>query len=424
MTRCDTICFVISDDISSLIDTAVSKNFDSQVKFLSRLVQTSSQNEFTPERSSAKEPVETKVAELIYEKLKSMKLAPKKMGVSLKRPNIVCNVGPKRYRKSLILNGHMDTVSVSDAAKGNPLSGQVRNDKLYGLGALDMKGTLSAYVYAVKAIQDMGINLDGKLTLAFVVDEEPGACSEWGTKYLLTKGVRAKAAIVGEPWTHTIAVGHRGGYRFKVTTFGEAVHTGLSLWEKKKMGRNAITDMMEAVRSLKKLEIPFKTAKMFPGRKPVFTFPTMVTGGKSINVVPDVCSAYGDVRLMPGNSGEQVKIWIKDKLSKIPGIKFEVEDLLFVPAVEIDPKEEIVTCLADNAKSVLGKKPQIRGVGPWNDAWMYITSDIPAIGGFGPDGANPHQVDEWVSLSSLKEVTRIYAMTIIDYLGQRDKNKT
>lgn len=415
---------MISEDISSLIDTAVSKNFESQVKFLSRLVQTSSQNGFTPEKSSAKEPVETAVAELIYDKLKSMKLAPKKMGVSQKRPNIVCSIGPKRFRKSLILNGHMDTAMASDNGKGDPLSGQVRNDRLYGLGALAMKGTLSAYVYAVKALQDMGINLDGKLTMAFVVDEEPGACSEWGTKYLLSKGVRAKAAIVGEPWTHTIAVGHRGGYRFKVTTFGESVHTGLSLWEKKKMGRNAITDMMEVVRVLRKLEIPFKSAKMFPGRKPVFTFPTMISGGKSINVVPDTCTAYGDVRLMPGNSGEQVKIWIKDKISKIPGVKFEVEDLLFVPAVEIDSKEEIVTCLAENAKTVLGNKPQIRGVGPWNDAWMYINSDIPAIGGFGPDGANPHQADEWVSLPSLKDVTKIYVMTIIDYLGERDKNKT
>ena len=414
---------MISDGVLRSVDAAIAKNFDSQVTFLSRLVRTSSQNPFTPEMSSAQEPVEAEVAEVIAAKLKSMKLFPRKMGVSAKRPNVVCNLGPRRYRKSLLLNAHMDTLAIDDKGKGSPLSGTVRKDKLYGLGALDMKGTISAYIYAVKALQDLAVNLDGKLTMAFVVDEEPGACSEWGTKYLLTRGVRAKAAIIGEPWTHTIAVGHRGGDRFKLTTYGEAVHTGLSLWEKKKMGRNAIVDMMEVVRMLRRMEIPFKSAKMFPGRKPVFTFPTLIEGGRSINVVPDRCSAYGDVRLMPGNSGEQVKIWVCDRLARIAGLKFEIEDLLFVPAVEIDPKEEIVSKLAENAKEVLGSRPQIRGVGPWNDAWMYITHDIPAIGGFGPDGANPHQADEWVSLSSLKQVTAIYARTIIDYLGLRDKDK-
>ena len=417
---CVRIRLVISSDLSKNISKSVNKNFDSQVKFLSKMVKTKSVNTSEPGCSSPKDPVEAEVAELIYKKLSSMGLSPRRMGASKKRPNIVCNFGPKRYRKSLILNGHMDTVAATGDGKIKPFSGTVRGDRLYGVGALDMKGTLSAYIYAVKAIQDMGIDLEGKLTLAFVVDEEAGACSEWGTKYLLSRGIKAKAAIVGEPGTHTIAIGHRGGYRFRLSTFGESVHTGLSLWEKKKMGRNAILDMMDVVKVLQKLEIPFKSARVFPGRKPVFTFPTKIVGGRSINEVPDRCDAYGDVRLMPGHSGSQVKIWIEDRLSKIPGLKFEIEDLLFVPAVEIDSKEEIVVKLGENAGEVLGKKLRVRGVGPWNSAWMYITNDVPAIGGFGPDGENPHQENEWVSLNSLKKVTRIYTMTILDYLGIKE----
>lgn len=414
---------VISPDLVKGISAAVDKNFDAQVKFLGRLVKAPSANPFTPEDDDVNTPIELETANLIFKKLMTVGLSPKKMGASTKRPNIVCHVGPKRFRKSLILNGHMDTVIPGGKSKLDPYSGSVRRGRLYGLGALDMKGSLTAYIYAIKAIKDMGVNLDGRLTLAFVVDEESGACSQWGTRFLINKGIKAKAAIVGEPGDKTIAIGHRGGYRFKLTTYGEGIHTGLSLWEKKKKGKNAIVDMMEVVRLLQKLEIPFKPAKVFPGRKPVFTFPTRIDGGRSVNEVPDICTAYGDVRLMPGNSSSQVKIWIKDKLAKKSEIKYEVEDLLFVPAVEIDAKEDIVTLLAQNAQAVLGEKPQIRGVGPWNCAWMYITRDIPCIGGFGPCGENPHQPDEWVSLDSLREITKIYAQTVVDYLGTRQLEK-
>jgi len=179
--------------------------------------------------------------------------------------------------------------------------------------------------------------------------------------------------------------------------------------------------MAKVVQLLQKLEIPYKQAKVFPGRKPVFTFPTRIEGGQSINVVPASCEAYGDVRLMPGNSGSQVKIWIRDKLAKYPDIKYSIEDVLFVPAVEIDSKEEVVVSLVSQAKAVLGEKPKVRGVGPWNCAWMYITKDIPAVGGFGPSGGNTHQPDEWVDLNSLKQVTEIYTRTVIDYLGVKKK---
>ncbi len=399
----------------------VANNSKAQVKFLSTLVKTRSVNLHTPDSSDAKEPIEAEVAELIYKKLAVMKLAPRRMGVSRKRPNVVCYWGPRRYRKSLLFNGQMDTCGPEKGVKRNPFSGLVRQNRLYGLGACDMKASLTAYVYALKAIKDIGVNLAGRVTLAFVVDTEPGACSEWGTAYLLSKGVRARAALIGKPCTHTVAIGHRGGYRFVLTTQGQEVHTGLSLWEKKKMGRNAIEDMAEVVRVLKRLEIPYKSARLFPGRKPVFTFPTKIHGGRSVNMVPDKCVAYGDVRLMPGNSGNQVKLLIQEKLAKISGIEYRMEDLLFVPAVEIDPKEEVVQVLVENAIAVLKEKPDVRGVGPWNDGWMYITRDIPTVVGFGPDGGDVGKSREWVSLASLKKVTEIYARLMVDYLGVKEE---
>jgi len=404
------------------ISSAVTKNFPEQTSFASALVREKSDNPYTPDQSSAKVPIELGVAELIAGRLHSFGLSPKRVGVSKKRPNILCYCGPSRFRKSLILNGNMDTIPAGEGYTLDPFSGAVREGKLYGVGAADMKGTLSAYVYAIKALIDVGVQLDGRLILEFVVDEEPGGCSEFGTAYLLKQGIRAKAAIIGKPGTAKIAIGNRGGYRFRLTTMGEAVHTGRGAWERKEAGRNAILDMAKAIVSLENLEIPYKPARAFMGRSPVFTFPTKISGGLSISTVPDKCVAYGDVRLMPGNSDKQVKIWIREKLASIAGIQYELDDLLFVPSVEIDRKEEIVELLVRHAKEVLSSTPKIEGSGPWCDAWMLVTHDIPTVSGFGPDGAGYHGVNEWIDLESLRKVTEIYARVIVEYLGARGKS--
>lgn len=401
------------------ISQVVSKNFSEQTSFASALVREKSENPYTPEQSSHKSTIEQGVATLIADHLKSLGLTPKRLGISKKRSNVVCYVGPRRFRKSLIFNGHMDTAPAGEGYTLDPHSGAVRDGKLYGVGAADMKGTLSAYVYAVKAVLELGVELDGRLILEFTVDEEPGGCSEFGTAFLLKQGIRARAALIGEPGIEKISIGTRGGYRFKLTTFGEAIHTGRRAWERKEAGRNAILDMARVALALEDMEIPFKPARAFPGRSPVLTFPIKIFGGISINSVPDKCVAYGDVRLMPGNSDKQVKIWIREKLAPIPGVHYELEDLLFVPAVEIDRKEEIVEILSKHAREVLGFSPKVEGSGPWNDAWMLVTHDIPCVSGFGPDGEGSHGINEWVDLASLKKVTEIYARAIVDYLGVR-----
>lgn len=411
----------VDPDYSAVIkrvEKRIERQFSHQVEFLKDLVKAKSANPYTPEESPKDQPIEKKVAKLLYDKLKELKLAPRRMGVSPERSNIICYMGPDRFRKSLMLNGHMDTIVPAEGWTKNPFQPEISGGKMYGLGVLDMKASLSGYISAVSALLSEKVKLDGRLVLAFVVDEEAGASSAYGTEFLMKKGVLAKAGIIGEPGTQKVAIGHRGGYRFRITTKGEAVHTGISAWERKEKGRNAILDMARVTVALQEMELPYKPARAFPGRVPVFTFPTKITGGKAINMVPDVCTAEGDVRLMPGNSNQQVRLWIEDCLkTHCPDIVYDIEDLVYVPSVEIAKTEEIVERLVHNAIEVLGRKPKIAGAGPWNDAWMMVTRDIPTIAGFGPDGDNAHAADEYVDLQSLKAVTKIYARTIIEYLG-------
>lgn len=396
----------------------IDKNFPDQALFLKSLVKARSANPFSSDQSPQDQPLEAKVARLIVGFLKDLRLSPRRLGVTRDRQNVVCTLGPDRFRKSLILNGHMDTVEPAAGWTMDPFAAEIKDGKLFGLGALDMKATLSAYLFAVKSLLSEKVKLDGRLTLEFVVDEESGAASAYGTKFLLQKGIIAKAALIGEPGAGKVAIGHRGGYRFRLTVSGEAVHTGTSVWEKKTKGRNAILDMAKVACALQKIELPYKPARAFPGRIPVFTFPTKIQGGKTINMVPDRCFAEGDVRLMPGNSDKQVRMWIEDCLRQTcPDVVYEIEDLTFVPATEIAKHEEIVDITVRNATEVLGRKPKVLGAGPWNDAWMLISRGVPTICGFGPDGDNVHAADEYVDLKSLRQVTEIYARLIVEYLG-------
>lgn len=400
----------------SSIARAIRANFEEQTKFLTALVRAKSPNAYTPQDSPLHEPVEKEAADVIYAKLKDLGFAPKYLGMSKERQNIVTEWGDKRARNSLMLNAHMDTVPPEGNDVISPYSGSVRNGRLYGLGSLDMKGTIAAYIFAVKALKDAGVKIVGKLIMAFVVDEESGSCSQYGTKFLIESGLIPRVCIIGEHGSKYVRIGQRGGYRFKLTVRGEATHTGVSAWEKREAGRNAIVDMSSAIEALQGLEIPFKPSRTFPGRKPVFTFPTKIAGGTAINMVPDECVAYGDARLMPGNSESQVKILMVERLQKL-GIKYEITDLMFVPAVEIDAREPIVELLQGEAKEVLGYKPETRGSGPGTDGWMMVKRDVPTIFGFGPDGSGEHGQGEWVDLKSLEQITEIYARTIAKFLA-------
>ena len=404
------------ENIRSKVIEEIKKTKNEQVKFLQKLVQTNSVNPYIedPLKSSPYEPVELGVAELIFKKLKSMGLNPKTEGISSNRPNIICELGSEA--KTIIFNGHMDTIPPSHGYDFDPFSGLVRNGNLYGVGALDMKSALACYVFMAKALLKVADKLRGKVLLQFVIDEEPMAASAFGTHYLLKKGYTGNAAIVGEPGSHKITIGNKGGYRFEIEIFGEAVHSGSREWEQKKEGRNAVLEMAKVINALQKIKFPEKDHPVFPGRKNVFTFPTIISGGKAINIVPDYCFAFGDIRILPGVTQKFIENKIKIELEKIK-TKYRLIPIVYVPSVFVKKNEAIVRILEKNAKVILNKKPYVEGSGPWSDMWMFIKNGIPAVN-FGCNGKGMHGKNEYVEIDNLLEVTKIYALTAIDFLNK------
>lgn len=401
------------------IEKQVLENFPNQLDFLESLVKQKSVN---PSRSGFEDNTEEGVARIIRGQLREMGVVSRYLRCKKKRPNLVVSWGPTRSRKSVALVGHMDTDEPVGEDKKSWFLPETVDKKMYGTGILDMKASLSAYVFALKALKDLKFELDGKLKLAFVVDGKSEFNSRLGLKYLVNKGFRAKAALLSKPGTEKIAVGHRGGYRFKITVRGEEIETGRKAWETGKKGRNAIQDMNKIISCLTGFDLPFKQARAFPGRVPVFTFPIKIVGGRAINVVPGKCEAWGDVKLLPGNTDMQVRWWLEKRLEKITDVNWQLEDILFVPAMEVDKTDRWVKMLYEQAGEVLGKYPRLEGCGPWNDAWILTQADTPCLAGFGPNGlvgGEDGEEKEWVDLESLKQVTQIITRWILVYLGRK-----
>lgn len=401
-------------DTKQKIIEEIEKSKKEQVEFLQKLVQTKSVNlnMDDPTKSSPYDPIELEIAELIFDKLKKIGLSPKFESVSSSRPNVVCEFG--KGKKTLIFNGHMDTVPPSQGYDFNPFLGFIKKGKLFGAGALDMKSALCCYIYMAKALLKFEKELKGRICLQFVIDEEPMAASHFGTRYLLEKGYTGNAAIVGEPGTRKITIGNKGGYRFKVEIMGDAIHTGSREWEQKKAGLNAILEMERVINALQDFKFPLKKHSVFPGRKNVLTFPTLIKGGKSINMVPDSCVAFGDSRILPGIKREYMENGIKRILNKL-GVKYKLTTIVYVPAVFAKPTELIVQTLKNNTKKILKKEPITEGSGPWSDMWMFIERGIPAVN-FGCDGEGMHDKNEYVEIKSVIDVTKIYALTALDFL--------
>ena len=165
--------------------------------------------------------------------------------------------------------------------------------------------------------------------------------------------------------------------------------------------------------------LPSSSSLAFPERKSVLTFPTLMRGGSGINVVPGSCEAYGDVRLLPGTSPEQIKHLIKEQLERLSITNYQLDDLLVVPAAETHPQAEVVQTLAAAVEAITGTQPRVEGSGPACDGWMFITRGIPTVCGYGATYGGVDGADEWVDLESLQNTTEVYAHTILHYLGNK-----
>lgn len=186
------------------------------------------------------------------------------------RPNVTGMLRGSGGGRSLVINGHIDTVTVEPADRWtfDPFGAEIRDGKMYGRGTSDMKGGLNAALMALSFIREAGIRLRGDVIVQCVVNEEHAGN---GTLDLVCRGSRADAAIVLEPTSNTISVSHPGGLYWQITVPGVPRSPG-ARWQGATLdGVSAIEKLPALIAALLALETRFNAVAASPDGQPPFS---------------------------------------------------------------------------------------------------------------------------------------------------------
>ena len=308
--------------------------------------------------------------------------------------------------KSLLLNAHMDTVGV-DGMASDPFKPDIRDGKLYGRGAQDMKGSLAAMIGAVKALVDNGIELAGDLMVTGVADEEYGSM---GTEALV-KQVTADAAIVTEPTDLNIGLAHHGFIWYEVDTFGRAAHG--SRYDE---GIDATMRMGRFLAALDGLEQDLRNRDGHPLVGPPSLHAARIQGGTEISMYAAHCRLEIERRTTPGETEPEASAEIQaliDQLSaQDPTFKARLKPAFVRDPFEIDSSCQIVGSLEAGFIEQMDRKPTYAGQSFWTDAALFSEAGIETVL-IGPKGGGLHSKEEWVDIQSVLNLAGILARTTI-----------
>jgi acetylornithine deacetylase/succinyl-diaminopimelate desuccinylase family protein len=376
------------------------------VDFCRRLLQIPSVNNINDERA---------VAQVIAEKAQQLGLQAQIVGANQRRPNVIVSTHDA-LPTSLLLLGHLDTVPPGDELRWTypPFSGTVADGRIYGRGAVDTKGGMTAVLFALAALVRIpGALENGRAQFIGVPDEESGATGTLGIKWLSANGLLSGLGAIYAYSGDDIILGHRGLIRYRLVCEGQMAHTGSSEWQDGTAGANAVTAMAELLLDLERIQTPHSPHKYFDQYRTIFTPGTVISGGTSINVVPDHCEALMDIRITPEYSLERVEAQLQDCIGKIRrrGIQFHYELLNYAPAAISDENSPLFSIVEDTIRQVKGFKPPRVVAGPANEGYLLIERGIPTVCGLGPSGANAHSIDEYVEIQGLMDAALIFALS-------------
>lgn len=329
--------------------------------------------------------------------------------VAPERFNAVGILKGKGGGRSLIWNGHLDTVGPNGMSQ--PFHAEVRDGKLYGRGSQDMKGSLAAMLVAVRLLQESGVWLKGDILLAGVADEE---LASLGTQDLIRR-YRADAAIVAEPTELRLCLAHRGFIAYAVETTGRAAHG--SRYDE---GIDAIIHMGRFLAKLDLLEKELRQRPPHPLVGPPSLHASIIQGGTEYSTYPAHCRLELERRTCPGETTTSANAELQtlsDQLAKADAnFHASIQASLSRPPFEVDSNAAIVHSAAKALSQQTGKDASPGGVPFWTDAALLAEAGIPTVL-LGPTGHGLHSAEEWVDLQSCLDLAKILAAIAIDFCG-------
>jgi acetylornithine deacetylase len=345
---------------------------------LSALVQTDSVNPSLVRGGAG----EARIAAVIAHWAREAGLSVEVLEATPGRPSVVVRAPGRGGGRTLLLCGHIDTVTV--AGMDEPFSARVDGDRLFGRGAYDMKAGVAAALVACREAAALG--LAGDVVVAAVADEEHASL---GVQEAL-RSVRADAAIVTEPTELEVAVAHKGFVWAEIDVAGRAAHGS-----RPHLGADAIVRAAPVLTRLGELDerLAGRTHPLL-GRASVHA--SLIEGGDELSSYPAHCRLSLERRTLPGETAADVEAEL-DAL--IDGVEATRRITLVREPFEISEDAEIAELVRAAAGTPIG------GASYWADAAFIAAAGIPTVL-FGPGGEGAHAAVEWVSLSDTETVAR------------------
>ncbi|KAI1214725.1 acetylornithine deacetylase [Annulohypoxylon truncatum] len=368
---------------------------DDPVALTQTLVQINSAN---PSLGSVPGPGETNIARYIAAWLEHRDIETHWIEPTKGRPSIVGVVRGSGGGKSLMFNGHIDTVTTI-GYEGNPLGGEIHDGKLYGRGAADMKCGLAAALIALANTKKLGLR--GDVVFAGVADEEAESI---GTEQVLQAGWITDAAIVSEPSGLNIVHAHKGFVWLEVDIHGRAAHGSLP-----ELGIDAISKAGYFLVELDRYAQQLRESTIDSGVGPPSVHVSIIKGGEEASSYPALCTIVLERRTVPGETPDTVKAEIQALLEKISD---DVQDFQFDLRVTFNrspfsiPRDDpFVSLVGDVVNQTLGTSPIFRKDPYWTDCALLADAGISPIL-WGPDGEGLHAKEEWVDINSIRLVSK------------------
>lgn len=360
--------------------------------------------------------------DLLETRLRHVGLDCQRLRPSVSRPNaeyspeiLLATYGSGE--RTLYFHGHYDVVPAQSPAQFQPLR---KEHFLFGRGSSDMKGGIVAMLYAIRALKQIGADLNGKIGLMLVPNEETGGME--GTAWLAQEGLLGRNAVgmlLAEPTSGVVWNANRGAISLRVRVFGKPAHVGLQ-----HQGENAFERMHAVVGKLQQLkrEVEQRTTRFNTGsekaRSSILMLGGESGGGTNFNVVPEECWFTIDRRLNPEENlaTEKTKLLGILESCKQDGIPLEWEIFQEGSSSACDEHGPLGEALSKSVRGVTEEAPRFEMCPGLLETRFYAAQEIPALA-YGPGLLSvSHGPNEYVDLRRIIATAAIYALTAMEML--------
>lgn len=348
----------------------------------------------------------------------------------VKKKNVIGEIGNQKGL-SLIFNAHMDTVATYNGWTKDPHGGEIIRNKIYGRGAADDKACVAAEIFATKALLDLGINLNGKLIITAVINEEIGGLL--GSEYLVKDEViTGNACLLGDV-SCDYPIAYLGGtmqmtFIIRGKRRNAQAYPDLPLPNRNDYsGINAIGKMLKIMNFLLDLQEEFKQMETIyplppdlPSKVSSVNF-TMINGGNSVSTIPDNCLLQCIISVIPEMDLEVIKMRIINFVESLekedPDLNITVQIGAYIKPQILETNSTFAKTVKNAFKTIFEEERDFKAFIPTTDAQLFQEKGIETIL-IGPlRGENNHHAqDEFVYIDDVINVTKIFALTAFNYL--------